>query len=245
MTCGWKWPSSRWRASAARCSASCAGLGDVGEDVEAVAGAGAQLRPVTLTGVEGPASLYFRRRIERVVHRLDAAVGRAADDHVAQPQRAGPHQQLGHHAAFLVQLGFEAGAAGGPIGIGLVLVQLGHRQQRLEQLVDAFAGGGAGLDHFGFAAPLAGQQFVGRQLLVGPLHVGPGQVDLVQRHDDRHLGGPGVTDGLFGLRHDAVLGRDDQDGDVGDVGAAARISVNASWPGVSTKAIARPFRSTR
>ena len=170
--------------------------------------------------MEGPASLYFSPRFERVVHRLDAPVGRAADDHVAQPQRALAHQQLGHHAAALVHFGFEAGAAGGAIGVGLVLVQLGHRQQRLEQLVDAFAGRGAGLDHFGFAAPLAGQQFVGRQLLVGPLDVGARQVDLVQRHDDRHLGGPGVADGLFGLRHDAVFGRDDQDGDVGDVGAA-------------------------
>ena len=65
----------------------------------------------------------------------------AADDDVAQTKRAVAHQQLGHHAAAFVQFGFQAGAAGGPVGIGLVFVQLGHRQQRFHQLVDAFAGG--------------------------------------------------------------------------------------------------------
>ena len=109
---------------------------------------------------------------------------------------------------------------GGPSGIGLVLVQLGHRQQRFQQLVDAFAGGGAGLDHFRFAAPFAGQQLVGGQLLVDPLRVGARQVDLVQRHHDGHLGRPGVADRLFGLRHHAVVGRHHQHGDVGHVGAA-------------------------
>ena len=50
--------------------------------------------------------------------------------------------------------------------------------------------------------------------------VDAGQVDLVQRHDDRHAGRPGVADGFFGLRHDAVVGGHDQHGDIGDVGAA-------------------------
>ena len=46
------------------------------------------------------------------------------------------------------------------------------------------------------------------------------QIDLVERHDDRHAGRPGMADRFFGLRHDAVVGRHDQHGDVGDVGAA-------------------------
>ncbi len=47
------------------------------------------------------------------------------------------------------------------------------------------------------------------------------QIDLVERHDDRHTGRTGVADGFFGLRHDAVVGGDDQHGDIGDVGAAS------------------------
>ena len=45
----------------------------------------------------------------------------------------------------------------------------------------------------------------------------PGQVDLVQGHDDRHAGGLGVGDGLDGLGHHAVVGRHHQDHDIGHV----------------------------
>src|SRR5439155_182613 len=50
--------------------------------------------------------------------------------------------------------------------------------------------------------------------------VGAGEVHLVDGDDERHGGGAGVADGLLGLRHDAVVGGDDDNGDVGDVGAA-------------------------
>ena len=48
----------------------------------------------------------------------------------------------------------------------------------------------------------------------------PGEVDLVDGDDDRHLGGAGVRDRLERLRHDAVVGGDDEDRDVGDLRAA-------------------------
>ena len=48
----------------------------------------------------------------------------------------------------------------------------------------------------------------------------PGKSILFERHDDRHAGRLGVADRLFGLRHDAVVGRHDQHGDIGHVGAA-------------------------
>ena len=108
----------------------------------------------------------------------------------------------------------------GRFGIGLVLVQLGDGEQRFQQLVDAGAFGGAGLHDFDVAAPLAGQQLVGAEPCVNAVEVDAGQVDLVERDDDRHLGRAGVADRFFGLRHDAVVGRHDQHGDVGDVGAA-------------------------
>ena len=47
-----------------------------------------------------------------------------------------------------------------------------------------------------------------------------GQVDLVERHHDRHTGRLGMGDGLDRLRHHAVVGGHDQDHDVGHVGAA-------------------------
>ena len=45
-------------------------------------------------------------------------------------------------------------------------------------------------------------------------------VDLVDRHDDRHVGRPRVIDRFPGLRHHAVVGRDHEDDDVGDLRAA-------------------------
>ena len=45
--------------------------------------------------------------------------------------------------------------------------------------------------------------------------VGVLSVDLVDRHDDRHLGRLRVIDRLDGLRHDAVVGGHHQDDDVG------------------------------
>ena len=45
-------------------------------------------------------------------------------------------------------------------------------------------------------------------------------VDLVDGHDDRHVGRLGVVDRLDRLRHDAVVGRHHQHDDVGGLGAA-------------------------
>ncbi len=66
----------------------------------------------------------------------------------------------------------------------------------------------------------SGTSAVFGELLLDPVGVGAGLVHLVDGHDDGHVGGLGVVDGLNGLRHDAVVGGHDQDGDVGDLGAA-------------------------
>ena len=66
------------------------------------------------------------------------------------------------------------------------------------------------------------------KLGLDPLRVGVGLVDLVERDDDRHLGRLGVVDRLDRLGHDAVVGGDDQYGDVGHLAPRARMAVNAS-----------------
>jgi hypothetical protein len=58
------------------------------------------------------------------------------------------------------------------------------------------------------------------ELLFHAFGVGVGLVNLVDRHEDRHAGGLGVVDRLARLRHDAVVGRDHQDDDVGHARAA-------------------------
>ena len=79
---------------------------------------------------------------------------------------------------------------------------------------------GRNLDVEHFAAHRFDEHFVLQQLGAHLLRIGRRLVDLVDRHDDRHAGRLGVVDRLDRLRHDAVVGRDHQDGDVGRLRAA-------------------------
>ena len=90
-----------------------------------------------------------------------------------------------------------------------------------EQVVHTLAGDGAGLHDFDISAPFLRQQAVGGEILHGFVHIGAGQIDFVERHDDRHFGRAGMADGFFGLRHDTVVGRHHEHGDIGNVGAAS------------------------
>ena len=61
---------------------------------------------------------------------------------------------------------------------------------------------------------------MGEEILLHLLHVRRGEIDLVDGDDERHAGVLRVGDRLDRLRHDGVVGRDDQDDDVGHLGAA-------------------------
>ena len=239
-------PSSRCAGFGRPLLGQVPGLDDVVEHVEAVAGArgAVQARHVDRRGRAG--LLVLLPRIQRVVHRLDPPEGAAADDHVAEAERALAHQQLGHHAAALVQLGLQAGAGGGPVGIGLVVVQFGHGQQGFQQLVDALAGGRAGLDHFRLAAPFAGEQLVCGQLLRrSAVVLSPGRSILFSATTI------GTSAARAWLIASSVCGITPSSAATTSTAMSvtlaprARISVKASWPGVSTKATARPSASTR
>ena len=68
------------------------------------------------------------------------AAGVAAHDGIAHAQRAALHNQLGDDAAAFVQFGFQAGANGFAIRIGLELLVVGDEQQHFQQFVDARPG---------------------------------------------------------------------------------------------------------
>ena len=66
----------------------------------------------------------------------------------------------------------------------------------------------------------SGITLFGDELLLHALGIRFGLVDLVDRDDDRHVARLRVRDRFLRLRHDAVVGGDDQDDDVGDFRAA-------------------------
>ena len=106
------------------------------------------------------------------------------------------------------------------------------------------AGDGRGLDDRRVAAVLLGVEALLRELAVDLVEVDVGQVDLVERDDDRHLGRLGVGDRLlvWGITpSSAATTRTTMSV---TLAPRARMAVNASWPGVSTKVIGLPSCST-
>ena len=119
-----------------------------------------------------------------------------------------------------VELGLDHGAGGLGAGVGLQVLEVGDELDRVEQRVEALAGLGADVHELDFPAPLGRLQAVRGHLGAHALGLRALLVDLVDRHDDRHFGGLGVVDRLFGLRLDAVVGGHDDHGEVGDFRSA-------------------------
>ncbi len=168
--------------------------------------------------MEGPA--VFDRFAAIVDEQAHAAEFRTGHHDIADLQRAALHEHGGDGAAALVELGFDHGAFGGAIGIGLEIEHFGLQENRFFQLVEIGALGGGDFDGEGFAAQIFDLDFVLQQFGLDARRIGVGLVDLVDRDDDRNARRLGMADRFDGLRHDAVIGRHHQHHDVGDFRAA-------------------------
>ena len=100
------------------------------------------------------------------------------------------------------------------VRVRLQLHDLRLKNQVFKQLFHALAGLCGDRADDGVAAPLLGDKVVFREILLDTVGVCAGQVHFVDRHDDGRPGGFGMVDGLDGLRHDAVVGGDDENGNV-------------------------------
>ncbi len=101
------------------------------------------------------------------------------------------------------------------LGHCLQVHELGLKQDRLEQLVDAFACLRRDVDEQLLAAPLLRNDFMLRQFVPDAFRIGILAVDLVNGNDQRNPGCLRVFDGFDSLRHDAVVRRNNEDDDVG------------------------------
>ena len=111
----------------------------------------------------------------------------ADDDDVADLERAGLDQRGRDRAAALVELGLDDRADRGALRVGLELLQVGHEQDHLDELVETQAGLGRHRHERHVAAVLLDHHAGLGQLGLHPLGVGVRLVDLVERDDDRHL----------------------------------------------------------
>src|ERR671910_2249416 len=155
-----------------------------------------------------------------VVQRADAAPVRAGDDRVADPEGAAVDQHGDDRAAARVELGLDHHARRLDVRIGPELLDLGQQQDRLQQVVEVRPRLRGDVDEHGLAAPLLGLEAELRHLRADAVGLRALLVDLVDRDEDRHLGGLRVVDRLARLRLHAVVGRHHDDRDVGDLRAA-------------------------
>ena len=152
--------------------------------------------------------------------RADAAPFGAGDDEIADLQGAALDQHGGDRAAAAVELGFDHGAFGRTLGIGLEVEDFGLQTHHFQQFVDVELLGRRDFDVDHIAAERLDLDLVLQQFGAHAVRLGVRLVDLVDGDDDRNLGRLGVMDRFHRLRHDAVIGGDDQHDDVGHLGAA-------------------------
>ncbi len=187
-------------------------------DAQRVAGLGQSLEADDLDG--GRRLGLLDALAGGVVQRSHAAAGLADADDLADLERAGLHEDGRDVAAALVDLRLDDRADRVALRVGLEVLEVGDEQDHLHQVVDAGALLGADRHGDDVAAVLLDEHAVVGELLLHPVGVGVRLVDLVDRHDHRHPGGPHVVDRLLRLRHDAVVGCHHDDRDVGHLRAA-------------------------
>ena len=174
--------------------------------------------PEDLHGVRGAGRLHLPA--PGVDERANPPRMGADHDGVALAQRARADERGGDRPATTIESTLDDDALGGPVGIGLELEHFRLQGRQLQELIDPGALLGRGRHEDRLAAPVLGHEPLIGQLTLDAIGLGLGLVDLVDGHDDRHVGRPRVVDRLDRLRHHAVVGGHHQDDDVGGLRAA-------------------------
>ena len=150
-----------------------------------------------------------------VHHGADFAEGCSGQQHVAFFQCAALYQQRGYRAASFVQTSFDDDAFGGCFHRCSQFQYFGFKQDGFEQCVDIDTFFGRYIDKLCSAAPIVGNDFVLGQLLTDAFRIGGLLIDFVHCNHNRYACRFGVGNGLYGLRHHAVVGGNHQNHDVG------------------------------
>ena len=125
-------------------------------------------------------------------------------------------------------------------GLAFELLDVRDEQDRLEQVVDALAGLRADGHERHVAAVLLDDDAALGELRLDAVRLGVGQVDLVERDDDRHLAARAwsIASTVWGMTPSSAATTSTA---ISVTRAPrARIAVKASWPGVSRKTMRRP-----
>ena len=206
------------RRRKARASATVRAVFSSGATRSSSPASGTSSSPSTSTGTDGPASTIDSPRSSNSARTLPHAPPAT----IGSPTRSVPLSTSAVTTGPRPGSRFDSStsARAGAFGFAVELLELGDQQQRLEQLVDTLTGGRGDVEDDRVAAPGLGYEPLLDELLAHARRVGVVTVDLGDRHDDRHVGGPRVADRLHRLGHHAVVGGDDEHRDVGRTRAA-------------------------
>ncbi len=150
-----------------------------------------------------------------VVERSHLARGVARDNRVADTHRSAEYEHCRDRPSADVETRFDDEPRGIRSGIGAQIeLGVGHQEDPFEQVVEIRLELRGDLRELGRPAPILRLETFGCELVLHAVRVRIRDVDLVDGDDDRHLGGACMGDRLLRLRHDAVIGGDDQHGDV-------------------------------
>jgi hypothetical protein len=94
--------------------------------------------------------------------------------------------------------------------VRLQLVDIGDQCDDLEQVIQSHLLTGGHLDEGDVSTPVFGHDLHLGELLLDTIRVGRREIDLVDRHDQRHVRGPDVGHRLAGRGHHAVIRRHHQ-----------------------------------
>ena len=182
------------------------------DDVELITGL---RRTVETEDRTGFARTHFGDLLSALVeHRFDTTVEGTCEDDVAHMQRTVLHEQRSYVAAAFVKRRLDDRTFGTTFRVRLEVEHLGLEQHFLEQLIHARSFLRGDLLALVFTAPVLNEDVHVTQLLADLIGVRAGFVDLVDGEDHRHTCGLRVVNRLDGLRHDGVVGSDDDDRDI-------------------------------
>ena len=139
---------------------------------------------------------------------------------VAALQRTARDEHGRNRATALVKLCLDHGRLSIAVRASLQFEQFGLKRDLLKQLIEPGLGLCRNLDILHIARHLLHDHFVFEQAIADVVRIGLWLVHLVDRNDHRDAGRLGVIDGLDRLRHDAVIGSDNQHDDIGHVRTA-------------------------
>ena len=155
-----------------------------------------------------------------IQHGADSPKHCTREQHVALSQCTRLHQNRCHRTTAFIETRFNHDTFGGCILDCFQFEYFGLQQNRVEQIIDALPRLGRHRNKHYVSTVFFRQHVFRHQLLLDAIRIGLRLVDLVHRHNDRHICRLRVRNRFFGLRHHAVIGCDNENDNVGDLGAA-------------------------